>query len=288
MTLKIENITKQYSDKFALKQVSCELNEGIYGLLGPNGAGKSTLMRILVDILQSTSGRITYNGVDISTLGESYRELLGYLPQSFGGYSNFTAEKFLHYVAALKGLEGKEAIVKVDELLNLVGLHDVKKKKLRGFSGGMIQRVGIAQALINDPKVLILDEPTAGLDPSERIRFRGILSELSKDKVIILSTHIVSDIEYVANEVLLLKAGELIEKKSPTELLSELDGNVWSMILTEEDYLKQKHSLKLVNTHHLQDKVEVRVVSDDKPGDNAIAVLPRMEDIYVYYFGAND
>ncbi|MEK3934642.1 ABC transporter ATP-binding protein [Sporosarcina sp. FSL W7-1349] len=288
MTLKIENITKKYSDKFVLKQVSCELYEGIYGLLGPNGAGKSTLMRILVDVLQSTSGRITYNGADISTLGESYRDVLGYLPQSFGGYSNFTAEKFLHYVAALKGLEGKEAIVKVDELLDLVGLQDVKKKKLRGFSGGMIQRVGIAQALINDPKVLILDEPTAGLDPSERIRFRGILSELSQDKIIILSTHIVSDIEYVANEVLLLKAGELIEKKSPTELLSELEGNVWSMIVEEKAYLKTKHRLKLVNTHHLQGKVEVRVISNDKPGDNAIAVLPRMEDIYVYYFGEND
>ena len=283
--LKIENITKKYSNRFALQQVNCELSEGIYGLLGPNGAGKSTLMRILVDVLQSTSGRITYNGADVSTLGESYRDLLGYLPQSFGGYSNFTAEKFLRYVAALKGIEGKEAIIKVDELLELVGLNDVKKKKLRGFSGGMIQRVGIAQALLNDPKVLILDEPTAGLDPSERIRFRGILSELSKDKIIILSTHIVSDIEYVANEVLLLKAGTLIQKKSPTDLLAELDGKVWSMILTEMDFLQQKDNLKLVNTHHLQDKVELRVVSDIKPNDNAVAVLPRMEDIYVYYFG---
>lgn len=286
--LKIENITKKYNTSFALQQVNCELSEGIYGLLGPNGAGKSTLMRILVDVLQSTSGRITYNGDDVSTLGESYRDLLGYLPQSFGGYGNFTAEKFLRYVAALKGIEGKEAIVKVDELLELVGLNDVKKKKLRGFSGGMIQRVGIAQALLNDPKVLILDEPTAGLDPSERIRFRGILSELSKDKIIILSTHIVSDIEYVANEVLLLKAGELIQKKPPTELLAELDGKVWSMILTEMDFLQQKDNLKLVNTHHLQDKVEVRVVSDVKPNDNAVAVLPRMEDIYVYYFGAEN
>lgn len=283
--LKIENITKKYHDHFALQQVNCELSEGIYGLLGPNGAGKSTLMRILVDVLQSTSGRITYNGADVSMLGKSYRDLLGYLPQSFGGYSNFTAEKFLRYVATLKGIEGKEAIVKVDELLELVGLNDVKKKKLRGFSGGMIQRVGIAQALLNDPKVLILDEPTAGLDPSERIRFRGILSELSKDKIIILSTHIVSDIEYVANEVLLLKAGALIQKKPPTELLAELDGKVWSMILTEIDFLQQKDSLKLVNTHHLQDKVEVRVVSAIKPNDNAVAVLPRMEDIYVYYFG---
>lgn len=286
--LKIENITKKYNNSFALLQVNCELSEGIYGLLGPNGAGKSTLMRILVDVLQTTSGRITYNGADVSTLGESYRDLLGYLPQSFGGYNNFTAEKFLRYVAALKGIEGKDAIVRVDELLELVGLNDVKKKKLRGFSGGMIQRVGIAQALLNDPKVLILDEPTAGLDPSERIRFRGILSELSKDKIIILSTHIVSDIEYVANEVLLLKAGELIKKKPPTALLAELDGKVWSMILTEMDFLQQKDSLKLVNTHHLQDKVEVRVVSAVKPNDNAVAVLPRMEDIYVYYFGVEN
>lgn len=202
-----------------------------------------------------------------------------------GAYKNFTAENFLTYVAALKGIERKDAIIKVDNLLDLVGLSNVKTKKLKGFSGGMTQRIGIAQVLLNEPKILILDEPTAGLDPSERIRFRNILSELSKDKIIILSTHIVSDIEYVADKVLLLKEGNLIEEKSPDKLLSKLNGKVWTMVLTKEEYLRRKSNFKLVNTHHQQGYVEVRIVSDNRPYEKAVAVAPRMEDIYVYYFG---
>lgn len=284
MTLRIENVSKKYNDFFALKNIDCEFSTGVHGLLGPNGAGKSTLMRILVDILAATAGRVTYNNSDISILGEAYRDILGYLPQEFGAYKNFTAEKFLLYVAVLKGIKEKEALVTVDNLLDLVGLNSVKRKKIKGFSGGMLQRVGIAQALLNDPQVLILDEPTAGLDPSERIRFRNILSGLSKDKIIILSTHIVSDLEYIADEILLLKEGELMQKKPPDELLSELKGKVWTMLLSEEEYLKNKSTLKLVNTHHQQNQVEIRVVSENKPYENAVAVSPRMEDIYVYYF----
>lgn len=285
--LKIENVSKQYKDFYALKKIDCELTEGIYALLGPNGAGKTTLMRILVDILEPSTGRVTFNNQDISILGENYRDILGYLPQGFGAYGNFTAEAFLMYVAALKDIERVYAIQRVNELLNLVGLAEVKKKKLKSFSGGMKQRVGIAQALLNDPKVLILDEPTAGLDPSERIRLRRVLSELSKDKVIILSTHIVSDIEYVANEVLLLKEGELIEKKKPQQLLSQIEGHVWTLTLDEKDYLKHKQTLKIVNTQHLQNSVEIRVISEIKPNEKALTVEPRLEDIYVYYFGGN-
>lgn len=286
MNLKIENITKKYKDTFALKNINCELSEGIYGLLGPNGAGKTTLMRILVDVLSTTSGRVTYNNTDISILGEDYRDILGYLPQEFGAYKSFTAEKFMLYVGALKGIKEKEAVIKVDDLLDMVGLGSVKKKRIKGFSGGMVQRVGIAQALLNNPKVIILDEPTAGLDPSERIRFRNILSGLSKDKIIILSTHIVSDIEYIADEVLLLKEGELIQQKSPDELLSEMNGKVWTMIIDDEDYLRNKDKFKIVNTHHQQNRVEIRLVSENKPNKNAVSVLPRMEDIYVNYFGS--
>jgi ABC-type multidrug transport system ATPase subunit len=287
MILKVENVTKKYKDTFALKNISCELSKGIYGLLGPNGAGKSTLMRILTDVLAPTSGRVTYDSTDISILGENYRDILGYLPQEFGAYKSFTAEKFLLYVGALKGIEGKDAVIKADDLLDLVGLDSVKKKKIKGFSGGMVQRVGIAQALLNDPKIIILDEPTAGLDPNERIRFRNILSGLSKDKIIILSTHIVSDIEYIADEVLLIKEGELIQKKTPEKLLSEMNGKVWTMILDEEEYLRNKDNFKLVNTHHQQKRVEIRLVSENKPHENAVSVLPRMEDIYVYYFDHN-
>ncbi|WP_234447911.1 ABC transporter ATP-binding protein [Viridibacillus soli] len=286
--LKIENVTQQYRDVYAVKEVTCELTQGIYGLLGPNGAGKSTLMRILVDVLKPTKGRVTYNGKEISILGENYRDILGYLPQEFGGYSHFTAQEFLRYVASLKGIDSRVAHEKVDGLLELVGLCNVKKKKLKGFSGGMTRRVGIAQALLNDPLILILDEPTAGLDPSERIRLRGILSEISKDKIILLSTHIVSDIEYVANEVLLIKEGELIQKKAPKELLAALNGQVWTMVMNEDDFLKNKQHLKLVNASHLQGQVEIRIISDKEPHEQAVTVEPRLEDIYVYYFGAND
>lgn len=286
--LKIENVTQQYHGFYALNEVTCEFTNGIYGLLGPNGAGKSTIMRILVDVLKPTKGHVTYNGKEISVLGENYRDILGYLPQGFRGYSHFTAQEFLRYVASLKGIDSRVSHEKVERLLELVGLSDVKKKKLKGFSGGMTRRVGIAQALLNDPQILILDEPTAGLDPSERIRLRGILSEISKDKIILLSTHIVSDIEYVANEVLLLKRGEIIQKKSPKELISALNGQVWSLVMTEDDFYKNKQHLTVVNSNHLQGQVETRIISERQPHEKAITVEPRLEDIYVYYFGAND
>lgn len=285
MMLKIENVTHHYRGFEALKNINCELSPGIYGLLGPNGAGKTTLLRILVDVIAPSKGRVLYNHRDISALGERYRDVLGYLPQEFHGYRNFTAEEFLKYVANLKGLDRQTAASRVEQLLDMVGLTEVRKKKLKEFSGGMKRRIGIAQALLNDPEILILDEPTAGLDPSERIRLRGILSKLSKNKIIILSTHIVSDIEYVADEVLLLKKGELIQKATPSALLGQLENQVWRLRIQEEELEKYSTNYAVSNVHQLGNDIELRIISEEKPNESAVNVEPRMEDIYVYYFG---
>lgn len=288
MILKVDNVTHQYKNFNALQNVNCEFSPGIYGILGPNGAGKSTFMRILVDVIAPTKGRVLYNNQEISTLGARYRDILGYLPQEFNGYRNFTAEEFLKYVANLKGLDKQSAQTRVQQLLELVGLADVKKKKLKGFSGGMKRRVGIAQALLNDPDVLILDEPTAGLDPSERIRLRGILSKLSKNKIIVLSTHIVSDIEYVADEVLLIKKGEFIVKASPNQLLNDLNNQVWQVRIAEDKLEKYSVEYAVSNVHRQGANIEIRIISQEKPHASAVSVEPRMEDIYVYYFGTQE
>lgn len=285
MILKLENITKKYGDFFALNNINCEFSEGIYGILGPNGSGKSTLMRIMVEVLAPTMGRVTYDNRDISVLGDQYREILGYVPQNFGAYKSFSAEKFLLYVAALKGIKEKDAVLKIHNLLEKVGLNEVKTKKLKTFSAGMLQRLGIVQALLNDPKILILDEPTAGLDPNERMRLKNILSEFSKEKIIILSTHIVSDLEYIAKEVLILKNGSLIEKKSPEELLKRISDKVWCICMASEEYLRVKDDLKIINICRFEENVELRVISEKKPYENAVKDSPKIEDIYVYYFG---
>lgn len=284
LELTIEKISKNYDDKFALKDFSTTLNPGVYGLLGPNGAGKTTLMRIVVDILKPSSGRVLLNGQDIKTMGNSYRDILGYLPQNLGVYKNFTAERFLMYIAALKGLDRKEAKEKVVEMLELVNLKDVNKKKLGGFSGGMKQRVGIAQALLNDPKILVLDEPTAGLDPKERIRFRNLISKISKDKIVILSTHIVSDIEYAAKEVMLIKEGKLILKDNPNNILKTLEKQVWSAKVDENELSILQQNYKVGNITRTMDSIEIRIVSDKKPLPNAKEEIPRFEDVYLYYF----
>ena len=285
MNLKVERVTHQYKNFTALNNINCEFTPGIYGLLGPNGAGKSTFMRILVDVLAPTSGMVNYNGRNITVLKSQYREILGYLPQDFNGYPHFTAYQFLLYVANLKGLSKDFAKQRVDELLQLVGLDDAKNKKLKGFSGGMKRRVGIAQALLNDPDILILDEPTAGLDPSERIRLRGILSKMAKNKIIILSTHIVSDIESVADQVLLLRKGELIEHATPTEFLEKMKGQVWTVELTEQEALPLMDTFIVSNIHQQGTNVELRIVSSQKPHPQATNIAPKLEDIYVYYFG---
>ena len=285
MNLKVERVTHQYKNFTALNNINVEFTPGIYGLLGPNGAGKSTFMRILVDVLAPTSGMVNYNGRNITVLKSQYRDILGYLPQDFNGYPHFTAYQFLLYVANLKGLSKDFAKQRVDELLQLVGLDDAKNKKLKGFSGGMKRRVGIAQALLNDPDILILDEPTAGLDPSERIRLRGILSKMAKNKIIILSTHIVSDIESVADQVLLLRKGELIEHATPTEFLEKMKGQVWTVELTEQEALPLMDTFIVSNIHQQGTNVELRIVSSQKPHPQATNIAAKLEDIYVYYFG---
>ena len=227
MELSIDRLTKQYQNKIAVDRISLRLNTGIYGLLGANGAGKTTLMRMVCGILKPTSGTITFDGIDVSE--ESYRSMLGYLPQDFGYYPEFTGEDFLLYMAALKGMRKPQARRKTVELLKLVSLHDVAKKKIKTYSGGMKQRLGIAQALLNQPKLLVLDEPTAGLDPKERVRFRDLIKDLGKDSIVLLSTHIVSDIEHIADDILMMKSGQLIYQGKWTDK----SGNL------EEFYLKQ-------------------------------------------------
>lgn len=227
MELSIDRLTKQYQNKIAVDRISLRLNTGIYGLLGANGAGKTTLMRMVCGILKPTSGTITFDGIDVSE--ERYRSMLGYLPQDFGYYPEFTGEDFLLYMAALKGMRKSQARRKTVELLKLVSLHDVAKKKIKTYSGGMKQRLGIAQALLNQPKLLVLDEPTAGLDPKERVRFRDLIKDLGKDSIVLLSTHIVSDIEHIADDILMMKSGQLIYQGKWTDK----SGNL------EEFYLKQ-------------------------------------------------
>ncbi len=284
MKLVLENISKQYKDKYAVKNLKVELTPGVYGLLGPNGSGKTTLMRIMTDILNPTGGRVILNGEDIKVMGDRYRDILGYLPQNFGIYKDFTAHRFLMYISALKGLDTRSAQRKVDELLELVNLKAVSKKKLGTFSGGMKQRIGIAQALLNDPKILILDEPTTGLDPKERIRFRNLISDMSKDKIIIFSTHIVSDIEYISKEVLLLKDGELIEKDSIDNILRNMENKVWSAIVEENMLNELNKNFKVGNIMRKEKGIEVRIISDEKPLPKAKVEVPRLEDLYMYYF----
>ena len=285
MKLSFEHISKLYGDTVALQQIDLTLGSGVYGLLGPNGAGKTTLMRIMTDLLAPSTGRVLLDGQDIAVMGAAFRKKLGYLPQDFGVYPNFTAEQFLLYIARLKGLSKFEAKRQTDDLLHMVGLEDKKQKKLKGFSGGQRQRVGIAQALLGDPEILVLDEPTAGLDPEERIRFRGIISDLSQQKLVLLSTHIVSDLEAVANEIILLRKGVVLEMQKPSALLERLNGQVWIVTVpaAEEAALTKQYACS--NVLHTDGKSVIRLLSESAPRPDAVPTAPNMEDLYLYYFG---
>ena len=285
MKLSFEHISKLYGDTVALQQIDLTLGSGVYGLLGPNGAGKTTLMRIMTDLLAPSTGRVLLDGQDIAVMGAAFRKKLGYLPQDFGVYPNFTAEQFLLYIARLKGLSKFEAKRQTDGLLHMVGLEDKKQKKLKGFSGGQRQRVGIAQALLGDPEILVLDEPTAGLDPEERIRFRGIISDLSQQKLVLLSTHIVSDLEAVANEIILLRKGVVLSMQKPASLLEQLNGQVWLVTVPAVDEAALTKQYTCSNVMHTDGKSVIRLLSESAPRPDAVPSAPNMEDLYLYYFG---
>ena len=285
VTLQVERVSKLYGGFVALQEVELELGCGVYGLLGPNGAGKSTLMRIMTDLLAPSRGRVLCNGRDIHAMGADYRDLLGYLPQDFGVYPNFTAEGFLHYIARLKGLDKETAQQKTAELLELVGLTDRRKRRLGGFSGGERQRVGIAQALLNEPQVLTLDEPTAGLDPQERIRFRGLLNRLGKDRLVLLSTHIVSDVESAADQVILLRRGQVIGQGTPTELLRQLEGKVWNVPVTAQEQEALAARYPCSNVSRVDGVTYMRLIADTPPTGRAEGVPANLEDLSLYHFG---
>ena len=282
MNLVFENISKVFQDTVALEKINLTMSSGVYGLLGPNGAGKTTMMKIMTDLVPPSTGRVLLDGQDIAVMGAAFRKKLGYLPQDFGV---FTAEQFLLYIARLKGLSKYEAKRQTDDLLIMVGLEEKARKKLKGFSGGQKQRIGIAQALLGDPEILVLDEPTAGLDPEERIRFRGIISALSQQKIVLLSTHIVSDIEAIANQVILLKKGSILDVKQPSELLHGLDGKVWSVTVDAEDEAELIQKFSCSNIMHMDGKSVVRLISEHQPYPEAIQQSPNMEEMYLYYFG---
>ena len=255
MELQLENLKKQYETKCAVNNVSVKLEPGVYGLLGANGAGKTTLMRMICGVNKPTSGTISLDGKSIEELGEQYYTHLGYMPQDFGFYPDFTAREFMMYMAAVKGLDKEKAVKRTEELLNMVNLKDVANKKIKTYSGGMKQRLGIAQAELNNPSILILDEPTAGLDPKERVRFRNLISDFAKEKIVILSTHIVSDVSYIADTILMMKNGEIILQEPMVTVTDSIKGKVWELLIDE-----------------------------NKPTNDAIMVEPSLEDLFLYHF----
>jgi ABC-2 type transport system ATP-binding protein len=284
MKLMIDSVSKQYRrDVWGLRGFSLELEAGVLGLLGPNGAGKSTLMRILATITDKTEGGVTWNGVDISKHPDELRQVLGYLPQDFGVYPNLSAWEFLEYLAAIKGLDAKSAKRRIDELLQLVNLVDSAKRPLGGYSGGMKQRVGIAQALLNDPQLLIVDEPTAGLDPEERVRFRNLLADLSGERIVILSTHIVSDVEATATSIAIINKGQRITYAAPEIILQAVEGKVWTWIVSSEEFSKLKQTHLISNTARRSDGVHVRVVAEQKPNAEAEHTSATLEDAYLWF-----
>lgn len=283
MVMNIQNVSKQYNKKtWGLRDFTLEIGPGVLGLLGPNGAGKSTLMRILATITRPTNGLVTWNGVNIAKSPNNLRAVLGYLPQDFGVYPNLSAVEFLEYMAVIKGLDSKTMKRRIDELLQVANLVEAAKRPLGGYSGGMKQRVGIAQALLNDPQLLIVDEPTVGLDPEERVRFRNLLSDLSGERIVILSTHIVSDVESTATHIVLIDKGRLLRKAAPEELLKELENKVWEWSVSSDELVMLKQKYIVSGTIRRSDGVQVRVVSEDRPETSAQNVSPNLEDAYLY------
>lgn len=286
MEIVVDRISKAYKDKKAVNNVSFKLQKGVYGLLGINGAGKTTLMKMLCGITKCDKGKILIDNEDIQLAGTKYLELLGYLPQEFGCYPEFTAREYLNYIANIKGINKNKMNMRIQEVLKIVSLEDVADKKIKTFSGGMKRRIGIGQAIINEPKVLIMDEPTVGLDPNERVRFRKLLTELAEDRIVLLSTHIVSDIEAIANTILLMKEGKIIVSGKTEELISALNKKVWKGTISIDEYEQFEERYLIVNSKGNNLNYEVRIISEEKPSLNEICnVEPCIEDLFMYYTG---
>ncbi len=283
MELMIQQAGKRYGrEKWGLRDFTLTLTPGVWGLLGPNGAGKSTLMRILATITRPTEGQVTWNGQDIAKSPSRLRAVLGYLPQDFGVYPNLNADEFLNYMAAIKGLAAPTAARRIDQLLQVVNLVDARKRPLGGYSGGMKQRIGIAQALLNDPQLLIVDEPTVGLDPEERVRFRNLLSDLSGDRVVILSTHIVSDLEAAATHIAVMNDGRLLAHSTPEALLSGVQGKVWEWVVPSTRLAEMRQSHLVSGMTRRADGARLRILQDVAPNPAAVQVAPSLEDAYLF------
>ncbi|BAH07073.1 hypothetical protein CKR_2022 [Clostridium kluyveri NBRC 12016] len=285
MELEICNLTKQYKDKIAVNNVSLNISPGVWGLLGANGARKTTLIRMIAGIMVPTSGKILYDGIEIGVLKGAYRDILGYLPQDFGFYPEFTVMDYLKYIAALKGLTKYDTKEKIDELLQILTLTEVRKKKISKLSGGMKRRVGIAQALLNDPEVLILDEPTSGLDPGERVKFRKLISEFAQDRIVLISTHIVSDVEYIATCNAIMKDGEIISTGTTEELVKTVEGKVWESIISPRQLTHYEKIARIVNVLNEEDgNLSIRYLSNTPDVPNSKHAIPRLEDLYLWLF----
>lgn len=285
MELTIQDLTKEFGTLRAVDHVNFTMTNGVYGLLGVNGAGKTTLMRMLTTLIKPTSGEILWDGQDVYAMDGQYRKLLGYLPQDFGYYPDFSIYDYLMYIASIKGIRPAVAKERVKLLLKQVGLVRARHKKMKTLSGGMKRRAGIAQAMLNDPKILILDEPTAGLDPSERIRFRNLISELSEDRIVLLSTHIVSDIEYIANEILLMKDGCITMSGTAEEIVASMPEKIWTFTVPKAQIDAYLKAYKVANVKTVPGGAELRVLSDLRPNSGAVEVEPNLEDAFLYHFG---
>ncbi|MGN1410648.1 MAG: ATP-binding cassette domain-containing protein [Eubacteriales bacterium] len=286
MTLTIQNITKSYGTNLALDGFSAALEPGIYALLGPNGSGKSTLMNILTDNLKADSGEILYDGENVLDMGVRFREKLGFMPQYPGLYPNFTVERFMWYMAALKGIGKNEAGVQITEILAAVELDDAVKKKIGALSGGMKQRLTLAQAVLGEPEILILDEPTAGLDPKQRIAIRNYISKIAFNKIVLIATHVVSDIEFIAREIIMLKKGVIVDSAPPNELTRKIEGKVWLVPCAEDEVQLMQEKFRVTNIARDESgAVSLRILAGTKPTEESKTAAPTLEDYYLHVFG---
>ncbi|MBQ9151382.1 MAG: ATP-binding cassette domain-containing protein [Clostridia bacterium] len=283
--LTIEKLTKSYGSNLALNAFSYSFDHGIYALLGPNGSGKSTLMNIVTQNLRADSGRVLLDGEDIGKLGADYRGRLGFMPQYPGMYPSFSALDFLRYMAVLKGIPKKQADIQIDELLRAVELHEVRRHRIGSFSGGMKQRLALAQSLLGNPEIVILDEPTAGLDPKQRISIRNYIAGIALNKTVIIATHVVSDVEFIAREVIMLKKGVISDSGSPYEMTRKIEGKVWQVTVTPEDVQAMQDTHRVVNIQNGEQGVILRILADEPPTPNALPVVPALEDAYLHIFG---